>query len=91
MEEFKETDKNALIQLEGNKILEQFANGAVLQDPSCLARFAVLSFAVSGEVGRIFLKFLSCNQRVEILMSVILLYRISSATPTTIGLPFPVP
>ncbi|XP_061391359.1 ubiquitin-like modifier-activating enzyme ATG7 [Musca vetustissima] len=45
IEEFKTCDKNALMKTEGLKLIEAFKTDAVLDDPSLLARFFVLSFA----------------------------------------------
>lgn len=45
IEEFKECDKNALLQVEGQKFLDDIATGAILDDPRLLARFMILSFA----------------------------------------------
>ncbi|KAF5281621.1 hypothetical protein FQR65_LT02941 [Abscondita terminalis] len=45
IEQFKECDKNRLIQKEGVKIWECFRNGKALEDPSLLNFFLILSFA----------------------------------------------
>ncbi|XP_055859124.1 ubiquitin-like modifier-activating enzyme ATG7 [Episyrphus balteatus] len=45
IEDFKECDKNALLQVEGQKFLDDIATGAILDDPRLLARFMILSFA----------------------------------------------
>lgn len=47
LENFKETDKTSLLQQEGSKLLEDFHTDIILEDPSRLARFFILSFAVS--------------------------------------------
>lgn len=46
MEEFKSCDKLALIQDEGNFIWKDIVSGAILQTPSLLSRFLILSFGV---------------------------------------------
>ncbi|XP_037941682.1 ubiquitin-like modifier-activating enzyme ATG7, partial [Teleopsis dalmanni] len=45
IEDFKECDKSELLQKEGRKLLADFKNGKVLDDPSYLSRFFILSFA----------------------------------------------
>ncbi|XP_055918197.1 ubiquitin-like modifier-activating enzyme ATG7 [Eupeodes corollae] len=45
IEDFKECDKNALLQAEGHKFLDDIATGTILDDPRLLARFIILSFA----------------------------------------------
>ncbi|XP_073845173.1 autophagy-related 7 [Musca autumnalis] len=45
IEEFKTCDKNALMREEGLKLIHNFTTDAVLDDPSLLARFFILSFA----------------------------------------------
>uniref|UniRef100_A0A1A9UWK3 THIF-type NAD/FAD binding fold domain-containing protein n=1 Tax=Glossina austeni TaxID=7395 RepID=A0A1A9UWK3_GLOAU len=47
LENFKETDKTSLLQQEGLKLLEEFRTDIILEDPSRLATFSILSFAVS--------------------------------------------
>ncbi|XP_005180237.1 ubiquitin-like modifier-activating enzyme ATG7 [Musca domestica] len=45
IEEFKTCDKNTLMREEGLKLIEGFQTDAILDDPSLLARFFILSFA----------------------------------------------
>ncbi|XP_013097237.2 ubiquitin-like modifier-activating enzyme ATG7 [Stomoxys calcitrans] len=45
IEEFKTCDKNALLKEQGLKLLKDIQSDAVLDDPSLLARFFILSFA----------------------------------------------
>jgi len=46
MEEFKQCNKNELLNIEGKRLIENFKNDNILEDPSLLVRFFVLSFAV---------------------------------------------
>lgn len=54
IEEFKSCDKLALIQQEGNLIWKDIASGAILQRPSLLSRFIILSFGVRVRICIIF-------------------------------------
>uniref|UniRef100_A0A1A9X4S4 Ubiquitin-like modifier-activating enzyme ATG7 n=1 Tax=Glossina brevipalpis TaxID=37001 RepID=A0A1A9X4S4_9MUSC len=45
LERFKETDKTSLLQQEGSQLLHDFRTDRILEDPSRLARFFILSFA----------------------------------------------
>lgn len=45
IEDFKECKKDELINIEGNKLVEDIKNGIVLKDPRLLVRFLLLSFA----------------------------------------------
>ncbi|XP_067632933.1 ubiquitin-like modifier-activating enzyme ATG7 [Eurosta solidaginis] len=45
IEEFKAIDKNKLLRSEGCKLIEDFRNDRILDDPKLLARFFVLSFS----------------------------------------------
>lgn len=46
IEDFKACDKLALIAAEGQQIWKSIENGAFLKDPTLLARFLLISFAV---------------------------------------------
>lgn len=47
VESFKNCDKNELLRLEGERLLSSITNGSVLEDPTKLSTFLLLSYAVN--------------------------------------------